>query len=132
MRIGSIIDKALRATEFDTIRPSALIEVGAARQRTLQNNVVNGLMYGMNALVPFSGIVVNPLVAVSKSFAAVWQTMLAMTFPNQSDARMTLAGDLFKSAGENMIIGIASSIPGAGTWIAGLWSARSFVDANRA
>ena len=133
MEIRPAIDKALRATEFDTIAASSLIEAPKAKQRTLQNNVLNGLMYGLNAFVPFSGAVVNPLVAFGKALGATWQMLLAMQFPKQhGEARMTLAGNLFSSAGENLVVGVASCIPVAGPWIAGLMSARSFVDANRA
>ncbi|HSI03679.1 MAG TPA: hypothetical protein VLC93_04350 [Myxococcota bacterium] len=133
MQIRAAIDKALRLTEFDTIRPSELIEPGQARQRTMQNNVLNGFMYGVNAFVPLSGVILNPLVAFGKSCGAMWQMMLAMSFPEQGgEARMNLAGDLLKSAGENFVVGAASCLPGAGPVIAGLWSARSFVDANRA
>ena len=133
MQIRTAFDKALRATEFDTIHASELIDAPKARQATLQNNVINGLMYGVNAFVPFSGVVLNPLVAFGKAASGMWQMLLAMSFPKQaSEARMTLAGDLLRSASENMVVGVASCIPGAGSWIAGLMSARSFIDANRA
>ncbi len=133
MEIRPAIDKALRATEFDTIQASSLIEAPKAKQLTLQNNVLNGLLYGLNAFVPFSGAVANPIVALGKAAVATWQMLVSMQFPKlDGEARMTLAGNLFSSAGENLVVGAASCIPGAGPWIAGLMSARSFVDANRA
>lgn len=134
MSIGSAIAVRFRATDLDTIRPSSLVTPERARYWTMKNNVANGVLYGLNTLVPLTGVTVNPLVGTVKAVVGTFIgiSALGMENPLAASARLSLGADLVKSGVENVLVGVASLIPGYGQWITGAMSVRSFVDARLA
>lgn len=131
--IQSRANAVLAATEFDKIRSSAIIPADTASKKTMQNNVVNGLLYGLNAFVPFSGAIINPIACAVKFGFAMFASALSLGAKGEAqDGYMKLSADLMKSGAENLVVGAASCIPGAGQYIAGAMAVRSFVDAKRA
>ncbi len=123
----------LRATDLDTIRPSAVVSAATAQRKTMQNNVVNGLLYGINTVVPFSGAILNPIACSIKVGIAMVAMALSLGAKGEAqEGYMKLSADLMKSGVENLAVGAAACIPGAGQYIAGAMAVRSFVDAKSA
>lgn len=129
MSIKSAVCSVYRATELDVVRSSSLVSVKQAKSWTERNNLGNAAMYTLNAFIPVTGLI-NAIVGVGKvGFGLLAAATSLGEKGERQAARYALGVDFFKSGFENMVVGAACCIPGAGTYIGLAMAARSISDA---